>query len=163
MRPSSILWSSFISSALSCLGGQVESGKRPSGILKLVIACGKRPSGILQLVISCGKRPSSILWLLMPCGKRPSSRLWFVIDSGKLKTSSKIAQLFKITESGTLQRASRVLCPFKRNPLQYGWLWTPQDLTTGTGRFLLHFWEPGSMRNVPSEPERVAEAEARDS
>ena len=120
-------------------------------------------SGILWFVIESGKRPSSILYVVHHFATR--GRLWFVIDSGKLKTSSKIAQLFKTTlgPSREPRRSSRVLCPFKRKPLQYGWLWTPQDLTTGTGRFLLHFWEPGSMRNVPSEPERVAEAEARDS
>ena len=50
---------------------KTESGKRPCGILWLVMASGMRPCGILQLVMACGKQPSSRLWLVTDNGKRP--------------------------------------------------------------------------------------------
>ena len=50
---------------------KTESGKRPCGILWLVMASGMRAWGILQLVMACGKQPSSRLWLVTDNGKRP--------------------------------------------------------------------------------------------
>ena len=48
-----------------------ESGKRPCGILWLMMASGMWPCGILQLVMACSKRPSSRLWSVTDSGKQP--------------------------------------------------------------------------------------------
>ena len=88
-------------------GQAAYSGPQFISIKNLLLGRLLQPSGILWFVIDSGKRPSSILYVVHHFATR--GRLWFVIDSGKLKTSSKIAQLFKTTESGTLQRAPKVL------------------------------------------------------